>query len=41
MKKVSELVMFTLFFTGLAGLGFTAGVFVFVGTARLIAEVWK
>ena len=35
MKKVSELAMFTLFFSSLSGLGFTAGVF---GIARLLAR---
>jgi|GEM_PF-894929 len=39
MKKVSELVMFTLFFSSLAGLGFTAGIFCFIGVARLLARI--
>jgi hypothetical protein len=38
MKKVFELVMFTLFFSSLSGLGFTAGAFCFFGVARLIAR---
>lgn len=38
MKKVSELAMFTLFFSSLSGLGFTAGVCCFFGIARLLAR---
>jgi hypothetical protein len=38
MKKVSELVVFTLFFSSLTGLGFTAGVCCFVGIARLLTR---
>lgn len=38
MKKVCDLVMFTLFFSSLAGLGFTSGVFFFFGVAKLIAR---
>ncbi|HAT3456162.1 sodium:solute symporter [Citrobacter sp. Cpo142] len=39
MKKVSELVMFTLFFSSLSGLGFAAGVCCFFGVARLLARI--
>ncbi|EMY0668513.1 MULTISPECIES: sodium:solute symporter [Serratia] len=41
MKKVFELIMFTLFFSSLAGIGVTAGFYCFVGTAALIGRaVW-
>ncbi|CAI2419478.1 Uncharacterised protein [Serratia liquefaciens] len=39
MKKVSELIMFTLFFSSLTGLGLAAGFYCFVGTAALIGRV--
>lgn len=39
MKKVSELVMLTLFFSSLSGLGLTTGFFAFIGVARLIARL--
>jgi hypothetical protein len=39
MKKVSELIMFTLFFSSLAGLGLAAGFYCFVGTSALIGRV--
>ncbi|HAK1936752.1 TPA: sodium:solute symporter [Salmonella enterica] len=39
MKKVFELVMFTLFFSSVAGMGLTAGFFCFIGIARLITEI--
>jgi len=39
MKKVSELVMFTLFFSTLAGYGLTAGFFCFIGLAHLLGRV--
>lgn len=39
MKKVAELVMFTLFFSSLAGLGLTAGVLCFFGVAQLLGRV--
>lgn len=38
MKKVFELIMFTLFFSSLAGIGVTAGFYCFVGTAALIGR---
>ncbi|SWY00467.1 Uncharacterised protein [Klebsiella pneumoniae] len=38
MKKVFEVVVFTLFFSSLSGLGFTAGVCCFFGFARLLAR---
>ncbi|EHL2771753.1 sodium:solute symporter [Salmonella enterica subsp. enterica serovar Hvittingfoss] len=38
MKKVFELVMFTLFFSSLAGFGFTSGVLCYLGVAQLISE---
>lgn len=38
MKKVFELVMFTLFFSSLAGFGFTSGFFCYLGVAQLISE---
>jgi len=37
-KKVAELMMFTLFFSSLAGLGFTAGALCFFGVAKLLAR---
>lgn len=39
MKKISELIMFTLFFSSLAGIGLAAGLYCFVGTAALIGRV--
>lgn len=39
MKKVCELVMFTLFFSSLSGLGLTAGFFCFIGVARLLGRI--
>lgn len=39
MKKIAELIMFTLFFSSLAGLGLMGGVFCFIGVARLLARV--
>lgn len=39
MKKVTELVMWTLLFSSLSGIGFTAGFYCFIATARLIARV--
>lgn len=39
MKKVFELVMFTLFFSSLTGLGFTAGVLCFFGVAKLLGGI--
>lgn len=39
MKKVCDLVMFTLFFSSLTGLGFIAGVLSFFGIAELIGRV--
>jgi len=39
MKKVSELIMFTLFLSSLAGIGLAAGFYCFVGTATLIGRV--
>ncbi len=36
MKKVFELVMFTLFFSSLAGMGFTAGVLCYFGLADVL-----
>jgi len=33
-KKVAELVMFTLFFSSLTGLGLTAGFFCFIGISH-------
>lgn len=39
MKKFSELVMFTLFFSSLSGLGFTAGALCFFGIAKLLVRI--
>ncbi|QLJ67777.1 sodium:solute symporter [Serratia marcescens] len=39
MKKVFELIMFTLFFSSLAGFGLAAGFFSFLGTAELIGRI--
>lgn len=39
MKKISELVMWTLFFSLLTGIGVTAGFYCFIGTAKLIVRV--
>ncbi|WP_191923163.1 sodium:solute symporter [Pantoea agglomerans] len=36
MKKVCELVMFTLFFSSLAGLGLTVGFYSFIGVASML-----
>ncbi|MGP0904042.1 sodium:solute symporter [Serratia sp. CY76391] len=41
MKKVFELIMFTLFFSSLSGFGLAAGFFSFLGTAELIGRfIW-
>ena len=41
MKKVFELIMFTLFFSSMAGFGLAAGFFSFLGTAELIGSfIW-
>lgn len=34
MKKFAELVMFTLFFSSLAGMGLTAGFYCFIGACQ-------
>lgn len=39
MKKVCEVVLFTLFFSSLSGLGLTAGFFCFLGVAELLGRV--
>ncbi|NEG58227.1 sodium:solute symporter [Pantoea agglomerans] len=39
MKKVAELVMFTLFFSSLAGMGLTAGFYTWMGVLVLLREV--
>ncbi|NIG74704.1 sodium:solute symporter [Klebsiella sp. Ap-873] len=39
MKKISELALFTLFFSNLSGLGLTAGFFCFIGVAQLLGRV--
>ena len=39
MKKVSELVMFTLFFSSLTGIGLTAGVYCFIGVCKLLWRI--
>lgn len=39
MKKVFELIMFTLFFSSLTGFGLAAGLFSFLGTAELIGRI--
>lgn len=39
MKKFAELVMFTLFFSGLTGLGLTAGFYTWVGVLVWLREV--
>lgn len=39
MKKVTDLVFFTLFFSSLVGLGFTAGIFAYFGVVDLIGRV--
>ncbi|KLP40835.1 hypothetical protein [Enterobacter ludwigii] len=39
MKKVSELALLTLFFSSLAGLGFTAGVISFIGFAQMMVGI--
>lgn len=38
MKKIIELVIFTLFFSSISGLGLTAGFFCFIGVARLLGR---
>lgn len=41
MKKVFELIMFTLFFPSLTGFGLAAGFFSFLGTSELIGSfIW-
>ncbi|KZQ05958.1 sodium:solute symporter [Enterobacter roggenkampii] len=39
MKKISELMMWSLFFSLLIGIGLTAGFYCFIGTVKLIARV--
>lgn len=39
MKKALELVMWTLFFSALTGMGLTAGIFCYLGIAELIARL--
>lgn len=39
MKKVSELVMFTLFFSSLTGIGLTAGFYCFIGVFKLLWRI--
>lgn len=39
MMKVSELILFTLFFSVLSGIGFTAGFYFFVGICQLLRRV--
>ncbi|MBG6246998.1 MULTISPECIES: sodium:solute symporter [Symbiopectobacterium] len=39
MKKVSGLVMFTLFFSSLAGVGLTAGFYCFIAVAHLLSRL--
>ncbi|KLW33700.1 sodium:solute symporter [Enterobacter hormaechei] len=39
MKKISELMMWSLFFSLLTGIGLTAGFYCFIGTVKLIARV--
>ena len=39
MKKVCELVMFTLFFSSLTGLGLTAGFYTWIGMLVWLREV--
>jgi len=39
MKKVAELVMFTLFFSSMGGFGLAAGFFSFLGFAHLLSGV--
>ncbi|WP_158784643.1 sodium:solute symporter [Pantoea sp. BAV 3049] len=39
MKKVSELIMFTLFFSVLSGFGLTAGFYCFIGVCQLLWRV--
>lgn len=41
MKKVAELVMFTLFFSCLAGIGLTAGFYCWLGVPELIVGAIK
>ena len=38
MKKVAELVLFTLFFSSLAGLGLTAGFYTWIGVLVWLRE---
>lgn len=40
MKKVFELVMWTLFFSTLSGVGLTAGFYVWIGVLVWLREVW-
>jgi len=39
MKKISELMKWSLFFSLLTGIGLTAGFYCFIGTVKLIARV--
>ncbi|HGW5506325.1 TPA: sodium:solute symporter [Citrobacter koseri] len=39
MKKTTEIAMWTLLLSTLAGIGMTAGFFCFIGTARLLMRV--
>lgn len=39
MKKLSELIMFTLFFSTLSGIGLTAGFTCFIGVSKLLLKV--
>ncbi|EOC0699982.1 sodium:solute symporter [Salmonella enterica subsp. enterica serovar Kokomlemle] len=39
MKNVFEQVVYILFFSSLAGVGFTAGVLCYFGVAQLLSEV--
>ncbi len=41
MKKVFELIMWTLFFSTLGGFGLTAGFFGWVGAMHMLSEVWS
>ncbi|EKN6352664.1 sodium:solute symporter [Yersinia enterocolitica] len=41
MKKVFELVMWTLFFSTLGGIGVTAGFFGWLGMMIWLQEVWS
>lgn len=39
MKKATELMIWTLFFSSLVGMGFTAGAFCFLGSAEFIGKL--